>query len=215
MMDLVDVWPVFGLRLFTPRLELRVARDEDIPGLAGAAIRGIHPAERMPFAHPWTDEPPETLRREMARYLWRERAAVAPGTWMLNFAVLDDGVPIGIQDLRAVDFTLLRTVSTGSWLTRSRQGAGLGTEMRAAVLAFAFDHLGAEVAESAAIDWNEASLSVSRKLGYRENGVKRVTARPGTVEREVLLRLEPGDFMRPDWELRVEGVEAARAALVA
>ena len=43
-MDLVDVWPVFGLRLFTPRLELRVARDDDIPGLAEAAIRGIHDA---------------------------------------------------------------------------------------------------------------------------------------------------------------------------
>ena len=116
----------------------------------------------------------------MARYFWRERAAVVPGTWMLNFAVLEDGVPIGVQDLRAVDFTPLRTVSTGSWLTRSRQGDGLGTEMRVAVLAFAFDHLGAEVAESGALDWNEASLGVSRKLGYRDNGVKRVTARPGT-----------------------------------
>ena len=214
MMDLVDVWPVFGLRLFTPRLELRVVRDADIPGLAEAAIRGIHGAERMPFAHPWTDEPPETLRREMARYFWRERAAVAPGTWMLNFVVLEDGVPIGVQDLRAVDFTPLRTVSTGSWLTRTRQGAGLGTEMRAAILAFAFDHLGAEVAESGALDWNDASLGVSRKLGYRENGVKRVTARAGTIEREVLLRLEPDDFVRPDWELRAGGVDAARRALV-
>jgi RimJ/RimL family protein N-acetyltransferase len=208
-MDLVDVWPLFGLRLFTPRLELRVARDEDIPSLAEAAIRGIHDPGRLPFAHAWTDEPPVTLRREMARYFWRERAAVAPGRWMLNFAVLDGGVPIGVQDLRAVEFTPLHTVSTGSWLTRSRQGAGLGTEMRVAILAFAFDHLGAEVAESGALDWNEASLGVSRKLGYRDNGVKRVTARPGTVEREVLLRLEPDHFVRPDRELRVEGVEGS------
>jgi len=213
-MDLVDVWPVFGLRLITPRLELRVARDDDLAALAEAAIRGIHDADRLPFAHAWTDAPPETLRREMARYFWRERAAVVPGTWMLNFAVIEDGVPIGVQDLRAVDFTPLRTVSTGSWLTRSRQGDGVGTEMRAAILAFAFDHLGAEVAESAALDWNEGSLGVSRKLGYRDNGVKRVTARPGVVERELLLRLEREDFVRPAWELRVEGVEAARRALV-
>ncbi|HKH08999.1 MAG TPA: GNAT family N-acetyltransferase, partial [Agromyces sp.] len=153
-MDLADVWPLFRLRLITPRLELRVVRDDDLAGLAVAAIDGIHEPDRMPFALPWTDEPPETLRREMARYFWRERAAVAPGTWMLNFAVLEHGTPIGVQDLRAVDFTPLRTVSSGSWLTRSRQRAGLGTEMRAAVLAFAFDHLGAEVAESAVIDWN-------------------------------------------------------------
>src|SRR5215207_8411705 len=153
-MDLADVWPLFGLRLITPRLELRVARDEDLAGLSTAAVDGIHEPDRMPFALPWTDEPPETLRREMARYFWRERAAVAPGTWMLNFAVLEHGTPIGVQDLRAVDFTPLRTVSSGSRLTRSRQRAGLGTEMRAAVLAFAFDHLGAEVAESAVIDWN-------------------------------------------------------------
>ena len=129
-MDLVDAWPLFGLRLFTPRLELRVARDEDIPGLAEAAIRGIHDPERLPFARAWTDEPPETLRREMARYFWRERAAVAPGTWMLNFAVLEDGVPIGVQDLRAVDFTPLRTVSTGSWLTGHWQCAGSDRDAR-------------------------------------------------------------------------------------
>ena len=213
-MDLVDVWPVFGLRLITPRLELRIARDDDLPALAEAAIRGIHDRDRMPFAHAWTDEPPAILRREMARYFWRERAAVAPGTWMLNFAVLEDGVPFGVQDLRAVDFTPLRTVSTGSWLTRSRQGDGLGTEMRAAILAFAFDHLGAEVAESGALDWNDASLRVSRRLGYRDNGEKRVTARPGELAREVLLRLDRADFVRPAWELEVEGVEGARAALV-
>ena len=42
--------------------------------------------------------------------------------------------------------------------------------MRAAVLAFAFDGLGAQVAESSAFLDNAASNAVSRALGYEENG---------------------------------------------
>ncbi|MRX43403.1 GNAT family N-acetyltransferase [Agromyces kandeliae] len=207
-MDLVDVWPLFGLTLRTPRLELRPVRDDDLAGLAEAAIRGIHDPAVMPFAHPWSDEPPEVLRRELARYVWRERAGTTPDAWTLLFAVLEGGVPIGIQDVRGLEFAKLRTISTGSWLTASRQGLGLGIEMRAAVLAFCFDHLGAEVAESGALDWNDASLGVSRHLGYVENGVRRVVTRNELVEREVLLRLEREAFVRPEWTLEVEGSDA-------
>ncbi len=213
-MDLLDVWPLFGLRLLTPRLELRPIRDEDLPALADAALAGVHDPARTPFAMPWTDAPREQLLPNLARYVWQERAAIRPGTWNLLFAVLEDGRPIGVQDLRAVDFAALRTVSSGSWLTRSRHGDGLGTEMRAALLMFAFDELGAEVAESGAYDWNAPSLAVSTKLGYRENGIARVAPKPGVLETEVRLRLEPGWLRRPDWALRVEGADAARAALL-
>ena len=78
--------------------------------------------------------------------------------------------PIGIQELRATGFPTLRTVETGSWLGRAFQGQGIGTEMRAAVLALAFDGLGAEVASSGAMDGNAASRRVSEKLGYEPNG---------------------------------------------
>ena len=47
----------------------------------------------------------------------------------------------------------------------------MGTRMRAAVLAFAFDSLGAEVAVTSAWHDNVASLGVSRRLGYEDNGV--------------------------------------------
>ena len=213
-MDLVDVWPLFGLRLITPRLELRPVRDDDLPGLAEAALRGIHPPERMPFAAPWTDAPAEVLRRDLARFVWRSRAELSPQEWSLVLAVVEDGVPIGVQDLRGSQFATLRTVSSGSWLTRSRQGHGFGVEMRAAILMFAFDHLGAEVAESGAATWNTASLSVSRRLGYVENGQGRFTSRAGEITEELHVRVTPEGFRRPDWELRVEGVDAARAALV-
>ena len=212
-MKLTDVWPLFKLRLITPRLELRVARDEDFPGLAEAALAGIHDPDRMPFAAPWTDAAPDELRRNLAQFHWSQRAELRPDHWTLVFAVLRDGRPIGVQDLRATDFAIRRTISSGSWLTRAEQGQGLGSEMRAALLSFAFDDLGAEVAESGAMTWNASSLGVSRKLGYRPNGVARVVVRDGLgIEQQ--LRLEREQFVRPDWTLVTEGVEAARAQLL-
>ncbi len=48
-------WPLYGLRITTPRLELRVPDDEDAVALFEAARAGIHPAGEMPFGVPWTD----------------------------------------------------------------------------------------------------------------------------------------------------------------
>jgi RimJ/RimL family protein N-acetyltransferase len=210
---LVEAWPLFGLRLLTPRLELRLVRDDDIPALIDAARAGIHPEDVMPFGVPWTDAEPDELRRSFAQHQWRLRMSVQPDNWSLNLAVLHDGQPIGVQDLTAHDFGQLRTVMSGSWLTQDFQGRGFGTEMRQAVLAFAFDHLHAEVAESSAAAWNLASLSVSRKLGYTDNGVTRVAPRRGVVVDEQRVRLVRARFIRPSWVLQVQGLEAARRDL--
>ncbi|GGI44550.1 RimJ/RimL family protein N-acetyltransferase [Agromyces flavus] len=212
-MDLEDVWPLFRLRLRTPRLELRLARDEDLGPLVDAALAGIHDPSVMPFAAPWTDAEPDVQRRGLAQHVWRQRAALERDEWTLLFAVLHDGVPVGLQDVRGHRFPARRTISTGSWLTASKQGLGLGKEMRAAVLIWAFDHLGAEVAETSAADWNGASLGVTKSLGYRENGVSRLETRPGEVSIDVRFRLEPGWLVRPDWTLEVDGAGAARDEL--
>jgi RimJ/RimL family protein N-acetyltransferase len=90
----------------------------------------------------------------------------------LTLAVFYQGSPIGIQELFAARFPLLKEVSTGSWLTRALQGQGLGKEMRAAVLNLAFEGLAASYAHSGAFDDNLSSKSVSRALGYRENGFR-------------------------------------------
>jgi RimJ/RimL family protein N-acetyltransferase len=100
-----------------------------------------------------------------------------------------------------------REVATGSWLGLRHQGRGIGTEMRAAVLLFAFDHLGAVQARSAAFVDNPASLRVSERLGYRRDGTE-VVARRGAAVEDVRLLLTPDTFRRPDWTLRVEGVAA-------
>jgi RimJ/RimL family protein N-acetyltransferase len=80
---------------------------------------------------------------------------------------------------------VLREVHTGSWLGRDYHGQGIGTRMRAAVLWLAFAGLGAEYACSSAFADNPASIAVSRKLGYRDDGISRYVRRgaPGITRR--------------------------------
>ena len=208
MTTLSSVWPLFDLRLTTPRLELRPITDQDIPAAVDAARSGIHDNGRNPFSTPWTALPEQELGPNMARWYWRCRAECTPESWTLLLGIWHDGGFVGCQDVGAKDFASLRTVTTGSWLRQSVQGRGLGKEMRAAVALYAFDWLGADVAESEAAIWNEASLGVSRSLGYELNGTTRKTW--GTEVKTVQhVRLTPEKFNRPDWTLQVQGHEAA------
>ncbi len=164
-------WPLFDLRILTPRLELRAPTDEDIFALLDVALAGVHDPSEMPFGVAWTDLPSPEFEQSFLRFFWGARASWTPEAWRMPLAVILDGQPIGIQEVWARDFPTLRVVETGSWLGRRYQGRGYGTEMRAAVLWLAFEGLGATAAVSGAMDGNEASRRVSEKLGYEPNGV--------------------------------------------
>ena len=143
----------------------------------------------------------------MAQWYWRCRAGMTPQEWTLLLGVWHEGKFIGCQDITAKELATLKTVTTGSWLRRSAQGRGLGKEMRAAVALYSFDFLGAEVAESEAAVWNDQSLGVSRSLGYEPNGTTRANW-GGKAQDVQKVRLTPGTFNRPAWQLKVEGHEA-------
>ncbi|MBP2216179.1 GNAT family N-acetyltransferase [Arthrobacter sp. CAN_C5] len=215
MKRLEDVWPLFGLQLSTPRLTLNPVRDEQLPGLVDAVLAGIHDPAVMPFSVPWTDAPRDELIKGTVQHQWRQRCTVGPENWTINLAVCLGGRVIGVQDLSARNLSIERTVHTGSWLTQAEQGKGLGTEMRSAVLQFAFDHLGAQWAVSDAASWNAASLTVSRNLGYGHNGVSRTEVRPGEAATIHHVRLPAESFNRPGWAISVTGFEAARGSLLA
>jgi len=87
------------------------------------------------------------------------------------------------------------------------QGYGWGTEMRAAILLFAFDYLGAQRAQSTAFEDNAASRAVSRTLGYWPDGIM-VEARRGQPATVLRLVTTPERFRRPAWTLSVTGVDA-------
>jgi RimJ/RimL family protein N-acetyltransferase len=84
-------------------------------------------------------------------------------------------------------------VDTSSWLLAPVRGTGVGKAMRRAVLALAFDHLGAQAAITSAWHDNYASLGVSRSLGYRPNG-ESFLARGDGVDTLVHLRMTLDDW---------------------
>ncbi|MFE9423976.1 GNAT family N-acetyltransferase [Kitasatospora sp. NPDC006697] len=167
---LSDHWPLLGLRLTTPRLELRLPDDRELAALADLAAEGIHPPERTPFINTWTDLPPAERARSVVQYHWLRRGNWTPRDWSLNLTVLRDGEVLGLQSVWGKEFAVTREVATGSWLGMRHQGQGVGTEMRAAVLHLAFAGLGALEAGSGFLPGNEASHTVSRRLGYRQEG---------------------------------------------
>jgi RimJ/RimL family protein N-acetyltransferase len=166
---LPELWPVFGLLIQTPRLQLRLPREDDLCELARAARIIAAPGEAQ-LHLPWMYEPSQGMERQFLQRYWRALAHWKPDSWHLPLAVYLDGQPVGIQDMWASDFARLRSVGTASWITRSEQGHGYGTEARAAVLELAFGHLGAEQACTEYLHGNHASEKVSRKLGYTGNG---------------------------------------------
>lgn len=206
-MDHPEQWPLRDLVLRTPRLELRPDDDEGLRELVEIAYQGVHPPAEMPFAVPWTDADPRYLGRGMLQHFWSQRAQLAPERWSINFLTRVDGRVVGTQELAASDFGVVREVNTGSWLGMAHQGRGIGREMRAAVLMFAFDHLDARAARSGAFRDNPASLRVSERLGYVEDGT-RALARRGEPVTEIRLLLPRAAFRRPEWTLEVAGAAA-------
>jgi RimJ/RimL family protein N-acetyltransferase len=199
-------WPLFDLRLRTPHLELRLPTDEDLLELARVARAGVMDQGRRFFGVPWNELPSPAFERQFLLHWWSVRASWSPTYWNLGLAVVSDGQPIGIQNMMARDFAVRRTVATASWLGQAYQGRGYGTEMRAAILALAFDGLGAEVAESGYFPGNEPSARVSEKLGYTPNG-EEIFGVSGqrTVEQRVLVT--PGAWRRDLVAVTIEGLE--------
>jgi RimJ/RimL family protein N-acetyltransferase len=185
---------VAGLRLLTPALELRWPSPDDLNALADLAALGVHDPDVQPFTAAWTDAPPDERARGTLQYHWSRWASWKTSDWTLDLAVIRHGEVAGTQGIGGRDFALLREVHTGSWLGRRYQGQGIGTEMRAAVLHLAFEGLGAQHAVSGAFEHNAASLGVSRKLGYRDDGIERHVVRG---QQAVLRRLR---LTRADWQ---------------
>jgi RimJ/RimL family protein N-acetyltransferase len=85
--------------------------------------------------------------------------------------------------------------------------------MRTAVLHLAFDGLGADWAVSSALDGNHASIGVSRKLGYADDGTAVQTVQ-GRRRIDRRFRIDRETWVtRRTVPVRIEGLEPCRELL--
>jgi len=194
---LADHWPLMALELVTPRLRLRPPNDEELAAIAEVAVTGVHRPGEQPFLTPWTHLPPREMALHVIQDHWASRGGWTVESWALELGVFREGRPIGMVSLRAREFTVLREVRTGSWLGLDFHGRGFGTEARHALLHLAFEELGAVSALTEVFQDNAASQGVSRKLGYRHDGVSRDVLNGEAVVSD-RLRLDREDWKRSE-----------------
>lgn len=210
------MWPVFGVRVHTPAVELFVPDQEAVVEVARLAAKGIYDPQnqylpRTPVGG-WEDVDAPEAERRFLRYYWATLADWRPERWNLLLAARAGDDIIGVQEIGAQHFALTRTVSTGSWVGRQHQGAGHGKAMREAILHLAFAGIGAERADSAAWVTNHASLGVSRALGYRANGTTTRAAEGRRVE-QVNLTLRRADWHASPDQFAITGLSPDACAM--
>lgn len=202
-------WPLFDLRLTTPRLSLRHVREADLPVLIAGLPDDLELDPSLPSLN--LADPDADRGTWACREYWRSLGLWRPDEWCLRLLVELNGRVAGVQTLEGSDFPELRTVDTASYLQPWARGRGVGKEMRAAVLALAFGPLRADWAVTSAWADNHASLGVSRALGYRDNGVS-LLAYQGRVGTQVHLRLEREDWLAGGLgaDVEIRGFDACR-----
>jgi len=197
-----EFWPLFGLRLRHRDVLLRPMREQDLPHLAAVLPGDAGHDPRLAMFD--TQSFAENERRLFCQGYWKALGAWDPASWVLHFAVERGGDLVGVQTLEGENFPALRTVDSASWLVPAVRGRGVGRAMRTAALGLAFDRLGAVAAISSATTANAASLGVSRRIGYADNGVSRIVDTGGDVVDLQHLRLTRDRWRGAD--VAVEGL---------
>ena len=191
------LWPLYDLRLTTGDLELRYPTRGRAPGVRRrSSSAGIHPPDEMPFGIAWTDEP--AAKRNVESYQWwmGSRGRWSPTTGRSRSGSGRAADRSGSRTCAGTSSPSTGRSPPGSWIGREFQGRGIGKLMRQAVLALAFDHLGAQVAETEAFIDNPASNKVSLGVGYEPNGFGQLAPR-GVARPDAAVPADAGGLARP------------------
>lgn len=178
----------------TPRLELRLPRDSDIPAL----IRFYE--ENQAHLAPW-----EPLRapgwntgeawRDQVRYRRAELDA-AQGVRFFIFSKEEAGRLVGNISLSRIQRFPGHSCNLGYGLAAWAQGRGYATEAVAAVVRFGFDTLRLHRIEAGYMPHNRRSAAVLRRAGFTVEGYARdYLLINGRWEDHVLTALT-----NPDWK---------------
>ena len=93
---LAEVWPLFGLSIRTPRLEMRLPVGDEIVALGRLAARGIQPPGEPPFHSAWLNAGSPGAERGLLQQLYGDIARWSPDDWSLGLAAFVAGEPIGV-----------------------------------------------------------------------------------------------------------------------
>jgi RimJ/RimL family protein N-acetyltransferase len=199
-------WPLFDLRVTTPRVTLRLGREDELLALAERAAGNVLTHAQATFMGAWTQLESPRFEREFMQFHWRLRADWRPDSWELALGVFADGELLGSMDAKTRDFPILRSAVTGSWLLPEARGRGLGREMRAAMVQLLFT-LGANEVRSGAHPDNAASLAVSRALGYTDDGTQMMLAGLGEPVEVRRMRLRR-EAWTPREDIEISGLDS-------
>ena len=190
-------WPLFGLVVRTPRLELRLLREDEFADLVELIDGGIHDPGTMPFSFPWTDAEPRRARPG-------GRAVDVAPAGQLVAGQLDPHVRrVRGRDDSSACRTSEPSTSAPSAPSRPDRGSAGPTRDRVWAVrcgrrscTWPSPASAREEALSGAFEDNAASLATSRAVGYEENGEARGHRRDGSG-RTIRFRLG-----RDGWERR-------------
>jgi RimJ/RimL family protein N-acetyltransferase len=200
------MWPLFDLRIRHRDVLLRPVREADLPHLCDVLPPDVGHDPRLALFP--SQSLLENERRLLCMGYWKALGTWDPTSWVLHLAVIHEDEIVGVQTLEAENFPALRTVDSASWLVPAARGKGIGVRMRTAALGLAFDHLGATAAISSATFANSASLGVSRRVGYVENGRTRIVDTGGDVADLQNMLLTADRW--PGYDVDVTGFEPCR-----
>lgn len=212
-MSLSQVWPLFGLRIITPTLVLRLPTDQELAQLSLQAEGNVLEPEQRHHMGPWTQIRGPEFHRGFMQHHWSNRSQFSPDAWWLLLGIYrsSEATPIGCMGMTAQNFPQTRSATSGSWLLPGWRGRGYGKEARAAMLQLLFAGLDGREARSSAHPDNKASLGVSFSLGYAPDGTETLMTADGahTIQR-LLLRREDWTS-RPD--IQISGLQPCLALM--
>ena len=158
-------------RIETDRLVLRAHRAGDGPTLHEALVESIAELRRSLWFIPWIaeEQTPDSAelrcRKSEANFLARTDLP------FLAFERATDKL-VGSVGLHRTDWEVPKT-EVGYWVRTSAAGNGYVTEGVRALVACAFDHLGAQRVELIADEQNLASRKVAERCGFELEGIRR------------------------------------------
>lgn len=111
----------------------------------------------------WDRTDPDSIRAEIVRMA--ARTPGDPGWVQFSVFVRDTGDLVGDVGLSPSDSGGDRVIKIGYTIDPAHQGRGYGTEAAAALMAFAFEAVGAEIVRAYASADNAASRRVAERIG--------------------------------------------------